>query len=114
MKIFQHYLFYPLYPYLYMELITPILLIFTLIFNIFDTMATLLWVGTGIPEVNPILKPIIEWSPGVFVLVKLSAVICFLTFLGIHYKNKCTQYGSILLFIVYFILTIMHMYYYLT
>jgi hypothetical protein len=97
---FIHGLFYPR---------LKALLVATLAFNLVDVILTLSLIHAGLAiEANPVMRALLEVSPVVFVVGKLSMVFFGLYVLWKERRRTLALVGSGAVFAVYFLLMVYH------
>lgn len=86
-------------------------LVILLLMNLFDSVATAIWITMGIAvELNPLMDYLLDFGPGVFVIVKnLLVIMC--VFLLWRFRHSFLAVPLVLVTsLAYFIVTIIHLY----
>ena len=79
------------------------------VLSLIDGTMTLCWVlFTDATELNPIMKPLIDCHPIIFLVIKTGTVTFFLIILWIFRKNRLARIGLNLLLVIYFSVVIYH------
>jgi hypothetical protein len=78
--------------------------------NAIDAFATLTWVKTNIAhELNPLMGALIEYSPSLFISVKLTLLPILSIFLWQHRSRKLVIVSGHILCLIYLIVMIIHL-----
>lgn len=85
------------------------LLISLIALNVFDAFMTLMWTRHGIAEeINPAMLYLLDLSPALFVVVKISLVFLGAALLWRMRQFNITTYTCYLLNAVYVVITLIH------
>ena len=85
-------------------------LISIFLFHCLDALFTLLHLGRGGIELNPLMRFVLQYGAGPFVAVKLATAGAGLIFLGVHKNFPYVQRGIAVLFVIYGTLVGYHCY----
>ncbi len=85
-------------------------LIVLLLMNLFDSIATALWITMGVAvELNPLMDYLLEIGPGVFMITKNFLVILCVFLLWRLRHSVLARPLVMVTFLAYFIVTIIHL-----
>lgn len=78
--------------------------------NVFDAIATLKWIELGIArEGNPLMAPLIAFSPACFVLLKIGVALMVCSYLWKVKENRLVAGATKIVFSAYTVLVMWHM-----
>jgi len=86
------------------------LLIGIFLLNVLDAVFTLLHLQDGGQELNPIVARVLAWGPQTFFFVKCGVTFACLLFLLLHARYRLVQRIFAVVFGVYFLVLVYHLY----